>query len=313
MHTTPILTPTILLCPGQGAQAVGMGKAWFDASPAAQALYAEAAQVLGFDLAKLSFEGPAEVLNKTDSAQAAIYTASVAAYRGLVEKGLLKAADIQATAGLSLGEFTALHLAGAFSFADGLALVRLRGQAMQAAAEAGSGTMVALTGDGIEAAAAGLCDQARQGGILVPANYNSPMQMVASGDPQACARVAEAAGAAGFKATPLTVAGAFHSDLMKPAAEKLAAALEQTAWNLPSASVLSNVSGVAHPGDIAAIKQSLIAQLTSPVRWSQSMQWAAANLPGRYVELAPGKVLSGLMRRTVKELKVENFDAPPAA
>lgn len=306
-------TPTILLCPGQGAQAIGMGKVWFDASPAAQAAYAEAAQVLGFDLAKLSFEGPAEVLNKTDSAQAAIYTASVAAYRGLIEKGLLHAGDIKATAGLSLGEFTALHLAGAFSFADGLRLVRLRGQAMQAAAEAGQGTMVALTGDGIEAKAAELCDQARQGGILVPANYNSPMQVVASGDPAACARVAEIAAAAGFKATALTVAGAFHSDLMKPAADKLAAALEQTAWNPPKAAVLSNVSGVAHTADIAAIKKSLIAQLTSPVRWSQSMQWAATSLPGRYVELAPGKVLSGLMRRTVKELKVENFDAPPAA
>ena len=244
-------TPTILLCPGQGAQAIGMGKAWFDASATAAATYAEAAQVLGFDLAKLSFEGPAEVLNKTDSAQAAIYTASVAAHRGLVEKGLLNPADIRATAGLSLGEFTALHLAGAFSFADGLRLVRLRGQAMQAAAEAGQGTMVALTGDGIEAAASGLCDQARQGGILVKANNNSPMQVEASGDPAACARVAEAAGEAGFKATPLTVAGAFHSDLMKPAAEKLAAALEQTAWNLPKASVLSNVSGVAHAADIA--------------------------------------------------------------
>ncbi len=306
-------TPTVLLCPGQGAQAIGMGQAWFNASDAAQATYAEAAGVLGFDLAKLSFEGPADILNKTDSAQAAIYTASVAAYRGLVEKGLLNPADVTATAGLSLGEFTALHLAGAFSFADGLALVRLRGQAMQAAAESGQGTMVALTGDGIETKAAELCDQARQNGILVPANYNSPMQVVASGDPAACARVAEAAAAAGFKATPLTVAGAFHSDLMKPAAEKLAAALEQTTWNLPTATVLSNVSGVAHVADIAAIKASLIAQLTSPVRWSQSMQWAAVNLPGRYVELAPGKVLSGLMRRTVKDLKVENFDAPPAA
>ncbi len=306
-------TPTVLLCPGQGAQAIGMGQAWSAASFAAKAVYAEAGEVLGFDLAKLSAEGPAETLNKTDSAQAAIYTASVAAYRGLVEKGLINPADIKATAGLSLGEFTALHLAGAFSFADGLRLVRLRGQAMQAAAETGSGTMVALTGDGIEGQAAELCDQARQGGILVPANYNSPMQVVASGDAQACARVAEVATAAGFKATPLTVAGAFHSDLMKPAAEKLAAALEQTAWKLPTATVLSNVSGVAHGTDIAAIKQSLIAQLTSPVRWSQSMQWAAVNLPGRYVELAPGKVLSGLMRRTVKDLKVENFDAPPPA
>src|SRR6478752_1742592 len=108
-HSAPMQN-TLLLCPGQGAQAIGMGKAWFDASPAAAATYAEAAQVLGFDLAKLSFEGPADVLNKTDSAQAAIYTASVAAYRGLIEKGLLNAADIKATAGLSLGEFTALHL-----------------------------------------------------------------------------------------------------------------------------------------------------------------------------------------------------------
>ena len=297
---------TLILCPGQGAQAVGMGKAWFDASDVAKQTFAEADAILGIELSKLCFEGPNDQLNRTDIAQAAIYTATVACYRALGDK----VGNVVATAGLSLGEFSALHLAGAMDFEAGLKLVRLRGQAMQDAAESSQGTMVAVTGDVTEEAINELCDKARENGVLVPANFNSPMQVVVSGSLDACERAVKVASDMGFKPTPLTVSGAFHSPLMKPAADRLGDALEQTQWQLPTIPVLSNVTGVAHEADIASIKLRLVQQLTSPVRWSQSMAWAVANLSGEYMEMAPGKVLSGLMRRINRGTRVANFAQP---
>jgi [acyl-carrier-protein] S-malonyltransferase len=286
-----------------------MGKAWFDAVPVAAQTFAAADKALDLPLSKLCFEGPADELNRTDIAQAAIYTASVACYQGLIERGDIGA--VTATAGLSLGEFTALHLAGAYDFQEGLQLVRLRGQAMQDAADASDGTMVAVTGDVTEDAINLLCDKARGEDILVPANFNSPMQVVVSGSKAACERAVDVASEMGFKPTPLTVAGAFHSPLMQPAADRLAEALDRVQWNAPNMTVLSNVTGKPHAADdIDAIKRRLIEQLTHPVRWSQSMQWAAEHLPGRYVELAPGKVLTGLMRRIDRSIKPENFDTP---
>jgi len=302
---------TILLCPGQGAQKVGMGKAWFDAYPVAQQTFAAADQELGIELSKICFEGPDDQLNRTDVAQAAIYTTSVACYQALVESSELGA--IKGTAGLSLGEFTALHLAGAFDFLSGLRLVRLRGQAMQEAADASDSSMVAVTGDVSEDKINELCDRARgdaPGSILVPANFNSPMQVVVSGTRDACARAVDVASQMGFKPTPLSVAGAFHSPVMEPAAEKLAQALDRVEWREPNCPVLSNVTGTEHERKISTIKQRLVDQLTSPVRWSQSMAHAAEQWPGRYVELAPGKVLSGLMRRIDRSVKVEPFDTP---
>ena len=305
-------TPTIVLCPGQGAQAVGMGKGWHDASPEAQATFEQANDTLGFDLTRLCFEGPDDELNRTDNAQAAIYTASVACYRALQANGTVGA--FTATAGLSLGEFTALHLAGCYSFTDGLKLVRLRGEAMQAAAQAAPSSMVAVTGDVTETNIQALCDKVSHAlppeAVMVAANYNSPMQVVVSGTLDACEKAVEEASAMGLKPTPLSVAGAFHSPIMRPAAMKLSDALEQVGWSEPNCTVLSNVTGQPHPQNPAQIKQRLVEQLTHPVRWTQSMQYAAKELPGRYVELAPGKVLSGLMRRTDKSVKVENFNTP---
>lgn len=307
--------PHIILCPGQGAQHVGMGKAWAARFPIAADTFAKADELLGFSLSELCFEGPAQRLDRTEFAQAAIYVASVACFRAMRETGAI--GTVAATAGLSLGEFTALHLAGAFDFANGLSLVRLRGQAMQAAAEAAPSGMVALVGAD-ENQAAKLCQRTLsqlsttggQPGVLVPANFNCPGQVVVSGSKDACERALAVADEMGLRATALSVAGAFHSPLMKPAADQLADALKQTEWDALRCPVLSNVTGVAHDGDMKSIRRRLIQQLTSPVRWSASMQWAIANLPGQFVELAPGKVLSGLMRRIDRGVKVTNFAEP---
>lgn len=288
-----------------------MAKNWYEQSPAAKDTIDQATDVLDVDLRKLMFEGPNDELQRTDNAQPAIYAASVACYRALVERDILSEGQLRGTAGLSLGEFTALHIAGAYSFEDGLKLIRLRGEAMQDAATAGPSSMVALTGDVSEEKVNELCDKARSDGILVPANFNSPMQVVVSGSVESCERVPAVADEMGLKATPLSVAGAFHSPIMKPAADRLATALEQVDWQAPSVPVIANVTALPHDAnDIESIKQRLVEQLTSPVRWSQSMQWAVEHTPGRFVEVAPGKVLSGLMKRINRQTKVENFAEP---
>lgn len=297
-----------VLCPGQGAQAVGMGKSWADANAAAKAVFEAANDALGFDLAKVCFEGPDTELNRTDISQPAIYTASAACFAALVDTGELNPDDVTATAGLSLGEFTALHLAGAYSFEAGLKLVRLRGEAMQEAAESQASSMVAVTGDVSEDKILELCDQARGDGILVPANFNSPMQVVVSGSVDACERVVPIASDMGFKPTPLTVAGAFHSPIMQPAAERLAAAMDEMTWDAPKLPVMSNVTGELHEASVESIREKLVQQLTAPVRWSQSMQLATKDFSeAQFIELAPGKVLSGLMRRIDRGTKVANY------
>ncbi len=304
----------ILLCPGQGAQHVGMGKSWFDTDPEAKATFQAADDLLGMSLSSLCFDGPAEQLNRTDIAQAAIYVCSVAAYRSLKRRGLLS--HVVAAAGLSLGEFTALHLAGAFSFEEGLKLVRLRGQAMQAAAEAKPSGMVALIGAEQEQAET-LCLEVigRVRGddqVLVPANFNCPQQVVISGSKAACECAVQVAGEMGLAAKPLAVAGAFHSPIMQPAAQRLAKALESTAWREPSVPVLSNVTGQPHDSaNVESIKGLLVEQLTRPVQWAKSMVWSNVHLTGRYVELAPGKVLSGLMRRIDRRREVLSFGEAP--
>src|SRR5262245_25324339 len=212
---------TILLCPGQGAQALGMGRKWAEASAAARATFEEAdralGNALGAPLSDICFNGPAERINQTDVSQPAIYVCSVACHRGLVERhGPM---SIIATAGLSLGEYTALHLAGVFDFVQGLKLVATRGRLMQDAAVASKGGMVALIGAD-DAQAQAVCDQSAQGQVLVCANYNAPGQIVLSGHAQACGRALHAASDMGLKATALTVAGAFHSELMRPAADQ---------------------------------------------------------------------------------------------
>ena len=300
----------VVLCPGQGAQHVGMAKSWVATSPVAAKVFAQAKCALAIDLGEICFNGPAEQLDRTDLTQVAIYTTSVACYRAAEQEGRIT--TVSAAAGLSLGEFTALHLAGAFDFVAGLKLVHLRGAAMQEAVEATDSSMVALTGVADEDRILELCARARgqDDSVLVPANFNSPMQVVISGSRSACSRAVQLAPEMGFRATPLKVAGAFHSPLMAPAAERLRRGLEQVQWQEPRFPVLSNVTGEPHDGKIDSIKQRLVEQLTSPVRWCQTMQWISEHCPGRCIELAPNKVLTGLMRRINRKRRVEVFAEP---
>lgn len=309
----------IILCPGQGAQCVGMGRAWFESSPRAAEVFAAAddilADSLGAPLSELCFTSDADTINRTDVAQPALYTVAVASYHAWVDGA---APPLAATAGLSLGEYTALHIAGALSFADGLRLVALRGQAMQDAARAVDSSMIVLVGAD-ESQAAQVCDTVTRDHpdlILVPANYNAPGQVVLSGHSQACDLAVEAATQASLRAIKLDVAGAFHSPLMAPAAEKLSKALESVDFCNPICPVLSNVTGRPH-GDESPdqpisdqIKVGLVAQLTSPVRWDSCCRWLAQSTSGAYHELAPGKVLAGLARRIDRSIKVTTHDTP---
>ncbi len=314
--TTDNTKKSVLLCPGQGAQAVGMGKAWHGSSAAARAIFERADAVLGdalgAPLSQICFEGPAERLNQTDVAQPALYTCAVASWHGLIEAGEpLDSAELGCAAGLSLGEYTALHLAGVFSFEDGLQLVSKRGKYMQEAAVASVGGMVALTKPTEEEAQA-VCDAACGDDVLVCANYNAPGQIVLSGSKSACERAAEVAAEQGHRATLLAVAGAFHSDLMAPGAERMGEALDQCTFNTPVCPVVSNVTAEPHDGtNLQTIKNLLVRQIISPVKWNQSCQWIVNTMEeGTFHELAPGKVLKGLMRRINKPTKVTNHDAP---
>ncbi|HWB20580.1 MAG TPA: ACP S-malonyltransferase [Phycisphaerales bacterium] len=307
----------VVLCPGQGAQAVGMGGAWVSHA-AAKAVFDEADSVLGdslsvgLSLSQLCFNGPAEILNRTDVSQPAIYTVSVACFRALF--GSRSSTEFAAVAGLSLGEYTALHIAGAFSFADGLRLVAQRGMWMQKAAEAEPSSMVALIGAD-EAQAQSVCDQTQSallGRILVCANFNAPGQIVLSGHADACAKAVEIASSSGLRATPLTVAGAFHSPLMQSAADKMAEILAATPILPLKTPVWSNVSAKPHDsGNPELLRHMLVQQIVSPVRWSQSCaDLSSVHSGSEFHEVAPGSVLKGLMRRIDRNIKVVNHDEP---
>jgi len=299
---------SIILCPGQGAQHVGMGRQWFEQSSQAAKVYQAADKYLSYELSQLCFSGPESNLNRTDLAQLAIYVTSIACFHAIHEHG--HTGNIVGAAGLSLGEFSALHLAGAFDFQAGLELVRLRGQAMQEAADSCRSGMVAIIGCDAQQATE-LCDRAGNDDILVPANYNCPGQIVISGTESACTRAEQVAQDMKIKAKRLAVAGAFHSPIMQPAADRLAQALDKVNWNTPTFPVISNVCATPHDhNDIQSIKTRLVDQLTSPVLWTQSMLWTIEHIHGQFLELAPGKVLLGLMRKINRGVKVENFDIP---
>ena len=294
-----------LVFPGQGAQYVGMGMELAERYPKARDILDDADKALSFALSDVIANGPDDELTKTDISQPAILTVSWMAFSVL--KQSVDGLSYAATAGLSLGEYTALIAAGVLSFKDAVKLVRIRGQAMQEAADAAPSGMVALIGAD-EASAQQLCDQVAEGDVLAVANLNSTGQVVISGAQAACERAVAAAKDAGIRrAMPLNVAGAFHSPLMASAADRLRAAIDDVELSDPRVPVYSNVT--AKPVTSAAdIPDLLVQQLTSPVRWAASVEAMKADGISEFWELGPGKSLCGMIQRTVKEVEVANLD-----
>ena len=290
---------TAVLFAGQGSQVVGMGHDLAERFPAAQSLFNRANEVLGYDLAKVCVEGPEDMLKQTKNAQPGIFLTSWVALDILKSK--VPSLKPEAMAGLSLGEFTALTAAGVMSLEDGLKVVRQRGQFMQEACEATDGGMAAIIGLD-EAATREVCEEA--GAEL--ANLNCPGQLVISGDSAAIEQACELAKEKGAKrALPLTVAGAYHSRLMKSASPKLEAALREIPLNLPNVTVISNVTAQPHATG-GEILNRLVEQVTSPVRWEASIRYLIDHDFTRFIELGPGTALTGFIRRIDRSLEVHN-------
>jgi [acyl-carrier-protein] S-malonyltransferase len=301
------LSRTAFLFPGQGAQTVGMGKRLFESLPAARQLYDRAAEVLGYSLAKLCFEGPADELDSTVYSQPAIFVTSLAALESLRAETPDVVLSCEATAGLSLGEYTAMVFAGVMDFEDGLMLVQRRGAAMQEAADATPSGMVSILGlERVEVEA--LCEKARNGDILKIANYLCPGNIVISGTLAACERAAEMARRQGaMKAVPLAVAGAFHTEIMRPADRRCAEALAQVPMRKPRIPVISNVDALSHD-DPEEIRQILVRQVLQPVRWEDSMRNLIQQGFDQFYEVGPGRVLRGLLRRIDRNVSCQSVE-----
>ena len=293
-----------LLFPGQGSQSVGMGRALVDASEPARAVFEEADRVLGFPLSKLCFEGPEEELRLTANTQPAILTHSIAALSDLRARFPEKLEGAVFAAGHSLGEYSAGVAAGALSFADAVALVRARGTFMQEAVPAGTGAMAAIVG--LEPAAVeAACLEAAQGETVAPANYNSPEQTVIAGHAGAVARASEGCLARGAKrAIALPVSAPFHCALMSPARERMRPLLEATLFTDAAVPVVTNVDASPEISG-ATLRDALVRQIDSPVRWVESVRRLAREGVDRAVEVGPGNVLAGLVRRIEKSIKVD--------
>ena len=288
--------------PGQGAQFVGMGKDLYDNNEKAKELFEKANEILGYRITDIMFEGTDDELKQTKVTQPAVFLHSVIKAISLGDE--FKPSMV---AGHSLGEFSALVAAGALNFEDGLRLVYARAMAMQKACEAAPSTMAAIVGlsdDKIEE----ICAEGnKEGNVVVPANYNCPGQWVISGNVEAINEACEKLKAAGAKrALPLKVGGAFHSPLMQPAKDELQAAIEQTEFSVPQCPVYQNVDGKPHT-DPADIKQNLIAQLTSSVRWTSCVQNMIADGADDFTECGPGKALQGMIGRIDKTVAVNGI------
>lgn len=294
------MSKTALLFAGQGAQVVGMGQDLAAAFPTAKAWFDRANAALGYDLTSICFNGPEGELTKTENAQPGIFLVSWAAFELLKEK--VPALKFDASAGLSLGEFTALTAAGVMSFEDGLRVVRQRGRFMQEACDVTKGGMAAVIGLD-EAPTREVCAEA---GVVL-ANLNCPGQLVISGEADKITKACELAKAKGAKrAIPLTVAGAYHSPLMASAQPKLQAELAKANLAAPMVPVISNVTAHPHasPDQISA---RMVEQVTSSVRWEESMRYLLAQGYTRFIELGPGAALSGFMKRITKEAQMLNI------
>jgi len=300
---------TAFLFPGQGAQSVGMGRDVAEQFPQARAIFDKAEKIVGFDLAKVCFEGPAEQLNTTTMSQPAIFTVSAAILEVLRTNPAMAFIKPDVTAGLSMGEYTALYAAGVMSFQDALFLVKLRGKAMQAAADASSGGMVAIIGLDEEKTRA-LCAEARQGELLEPVNFNCPGQIAISGTKAACERaekLAEKYGA--MKAVRLEVAGAFHTEMMAPAAKGLAIALDDTQIGEPgNVKTIANINAEYYES-ASQIREGLTRQLTQAILWQKCVERLMADGVETFYEIGPGKVLTGLMRRINRKANIINVSS----
>ena len=287
----------VAMFPGQGAQFVGMGKDLFDQHPLAQERFNSANALLGFSITDIMFDGDAEALRETKVTQPAIFLHSVISYE------LAKKSNPDMAAGHSLGEFSAVTACGALSFEDGLSLVSKRAQAMQAACDVIKGTMaavLALADDVVEQ----VCQD--MDGIVVAANYNCPGQLVISGAFPAVEAACEVLKEKGAKrALLLPVGGAFHSPLMEPAQEELAKAILETHFNTPSYPIYQNITA-APTQDAGLIKENLIAQLTGPVKWTQTIQQMREDGASLFTEYGPGKVLQGLVKKIDREAEVQS-------
>jgi len=296
-----------ILFPGQGAQTVGMGRTIAGNYPEIRRLYHSANDILGYDLAKVCFEGPAEELDSTICSQPAIFLTSLAALEVLRIESPDIVLSVDATAGLSLGEYTALVFSGVMSFEDGLRLVQKRGEAMQEASDVTPSGMVSILGlekSQVES----LCEEAREDGTLQIANLLCPGNIVVSGTNAACERIAEMAEKAGaMKAVPLAVAGAFHTPIMKPADRKLAEVLASVSMNRPRIPVISNVDALPHD-DPEDIRDILVRQVLQPVQWEASMRYLLEKGFDTFYEVGPGRVLRGLLKRIDRKATCHNVE-----
>ncbi len=300
---------TTFLFPGQGAQHVGMGKTLAEKCPAARALYDRANAILGIDLAALCFEGPTEQLDTTVISQPALFVSSLAALELLKQDRPEVVESCEFAAGLSLGEYTALTFAGAMSFEDGLRVVQVRGEAMQAAADANpSGMVSALLLDRDQVAK--IRDDAALTGPIWIANYLCPGNTVLSGSKTACTRAIELIEQSGGKPVPLSVAGAFHTPIMESACEKLNTALKNVMLHPPRIPVVSNVDAKVHT-DPDDLRNVLIRQVTQPVLWEDSIRSLLSQGAAPFYEIGPGKVLRGLMKRIERKAECESVNDTP--
>lgn len=295
------------LFPGQGAQTVGMGKRLAESLPAVRRLYDRAAEILGYDLAKLCFEGPADELDSTVISQPAIFVTSLAALEALRHESPDVVLACEAAAGLSLGEYTAMVFAGVIDFDSGLALVQQRGAAMQEASDATPSGMVSILGlERVQVES--LCEKARSGEVLQVANLLCPGNIAISGTVGACERAAEMAPSLGaMKAVPLAVAGAFHTPLMRPADERLAEALTQVSMHKPKIPVISNVDAKPHDNP-DEIRQLLVKQILQPVHWEDSMRYLLSQGFDQFYEVGPGRTLRGLLRRIDRKIACQSVE-----
>ena len=294
-----------LIFPGQGSQQVGMGQAVAEAHDEAREVFETADSALGFSLSQLCFEGPAEELKLTENTQPAILTTSTALYRVLASQGI----EPDFVAGHSLGEYSALVAAGGLRLEDAVVLVRNRGRYMQEAVPAGEGAMAAILGLGLGEVEA-LCKEVAEGEVVEPANFNGPGQIVIAGHTAAVNRAAEAAKGRGAKRViPLPVSAPFHCQLMKPAQDHLERDFAEITFADPRVPLISNVDAAA-VRTAAQVKDGLTRQVASPVRWEESVRTLVEEGVNQFVEVGPGKVLTGLVRKISKDVRVASVEDP---